>query len=118
METIVPKQHAVRVCVKVFAEPTAFQAVVVRIMAYCKTENAPGVGLLEFSNCHDIWDLLLAIGHLLYECILLRGNATAPTCVRQRTPLWLPYIWASQGRRFSKAPGNLHRIFALPPHRA
>jgi hypothetical protein len=50
--------------------------------------------------------------------VLPRGNATAPTCVRQRTPLWLPYIWAGRGRRFSKAPGNLHTIFALPPHRA
>src|SRR5579863_481455 len=46
--------------------------------------------------------------------VLPRGNANAPTCVRQRTPLWLPYIWASQRRRFSKAPGSLHRILALP----
>ena len=50
--------------------------------------------------------------------VLPRGNATAPPCVRQRTPLWLPYILASQGRRFAKTPGTLHRIFALPPHRA
>ena len=46
------------------------------------------------------------------------GNASAQPCVTQRTPLWLLYIWAGRGPRFSKVPGNLRTIFALPAHRA
>ena len=46
------------------------------------------------------------------------GNASALPCVTQRTPLWLLYIWAGRGPRFSKVPGNLRTIFALPAHRA
>ena len=47
---------------------------------------------------------------------IMQWHVSAPTCVRQRTPLWLPYIWAGLGRRLSKGPGNLHTIFAPPPH--
>ena len=46
------------------------------------------------------------------------GNANALPCVRQRTLLWLVYIWAGRGPRFSKVPGNLRTIFGLPAHRA
>ena len=45
-------------------------------------------------------------------------NASALPCATQHTPLWLFYIRAGRGPRFSKVPGNLRTIFALPARRA